>query len=540
MNSPIKFKTTTPSLFIALGLTLACVGFVPNAKATDTDGALPNGNNADGVGVLTSLTTGAWNSGFGYQALNHNTTGSLNTATGLRALFNNTEGNANTANGMMALFSNTTGAGNVAVGAQALVFNIDGVFNTAVGAQALSGNVDGDANNALGSHALFANIHSSHNTAIGDFALFNNDVTGNALGNGNTAVGAGALTSNSDGELNTAVGAQALLSNDTGSNNNALGFEALASNVSGGRNNAFGYQALRDSTGCFNTAVGADALLQTTGDSNVALGENAGNGLTTTNNNIIIGHHSGVHSVFGQVSDRCFIDNIYGAPVSAATATAVLVDSDGRLGTVAMNGSDQGGFSRLPARPLGNIGCGSSARFKENIKPMDKASESILALKPITFRYKKEFDAKGMPQFGLLAEEVAKVNPDLVVLDKEGKLYGVRYDQVNAMLLNEFLKEHRKVEEQQVCITQLKSTMAKQKAVIAQQRKDFQSAIAQQRKDFDAIAAQQQKEIQALTATLTEQAAQIQKVSAQIEASKFATGGIRRGGPAPQMVANDP
>jgi trimeric autotransporter adhesin len=209
----------------------------------------------------------------------------------------------------------------------------------------------------------------------------------------------------------------------SGEHNNAHGLMALTSNVSRGKNSAFGDQALLDSTGCFNTAVGADALLLTTGDSNVALGENAGNGLTTTNNNIIIGHSSGVHSVFGQVSDRCFIDNIYGAPVSAATATAVLVDSDGRLGTVAMNGPDRGGFSPLPAQAYdpqeGCCPCGPPPRFKENIKPMDKASESILGLKPITFRYKKEFDAKGMPQFGLLAEEVAKVNPDLVIFDKE-------------------------------------------------------------------------------------------------------------------------
>jgi DNA-directed RNA polymerase alpha subunit len=160
----------------------------------------------------------------------------------------------------------------------------------------------------------------------------------------------------------------------------------------------------------------------------------------------------------------------------------------------------------------------SSARFKDQIKPMDKASEAILALKPVTFRYKKEIDAERTTQFGLVAEEVEKVNPDLVARDKEGKPFTVRYDAVNAMLLNEFLKEHRKVEEQEASITQLKSTVAKQEATIAQQRKDF-----------EANTAQQQKEIQAVTASLKEQAAQIQKVSAQFETSE----------PAPQVVSSN-
>ena len=158
---------------------------------------------------------------------------------------------------------------------------------------------------------------------------------------------------------------------------------------------------------------------------------------------------------------------------------------------------------------------------------MDKASDALLALKPVAFRYKKAIDPAGTSQFGLVAEEVEKVNPDLVVRDKEGKPYTVRYDQVNAMLLNEFLKEHRKVEEQGASITQLKSTVAKQEATLAQQRRDFEARTAQQ-----------EKEIQAFIANLKEQTAQIQKVSAQIEASKFATGRIRGGGAAPQVVNN--
>jgi len=186
-----------------------------------------------------------------------------------------------------------------------------------------------------------------------------------------------------------------------------------------------------------------------------------------------------------------FIAGIVGTAVSGST---VVVNSSGKLGVAA-----------------------SSARFKEAVKPMDKASEAILSLKPVSFRYKEEIDPEKIPQFGLIAEEVEKVNPDLVVRDADGKVNTVRYDAVNAMLLNEFLKEHKKVEEQDrkaqeqaAAITQLTATVAKQEASIVQQQKDFQ-----------ATAAQQQKEIKSLTANLKEQAAQIQKVSAQLELSKL-------------------
>ncbi len=161
----------------------------------------------------------------------------------------------------------------------------------------------------------------------------------------------------------------------------------------------------------------------------------------------------------------------------------------------------------------------SSARFKDKIQPMDKASEAILALEPVTFRYKQELDLDQIPQFGLVAEQVAKVNPDLVARDEEGKPYTVRYEAVNAMLLNEFLKEHRRideqarqVQEQKAAITELKSRAAKQEVAIAQQQKSFEATIAQQ-----------QKEIEALTAGLKKQAAQVQKVSDQLELSKAAS-----------------
>jgi hypothetical protein len=219
----------------------------------------------------------------------------------------------------------------------------------------------------------------------------------------------------------------------------------------------------------------------TTGSSNTALGLNAGLNLTTGSGNVCIG--AGIFGVAGE-SDTTRIRNIY---ASVANGRAVYVNSDDKIGTLA-----------------------SSRRFKQEIKPMDKASEVLFALKPVSFRYKKEVDPTRSLSFGLIAEEVAEVDPDLVTADRDGKPETVRYEAVNAMLLNEFLKEHRRVEEQQATITQLKST------------------VAQQQKGSQSIAAQQQKEIQALTATLKEQASQIQKVSARVEAH----------GRAPQVVKN--
>ena len=151
---------------------------------------------------------------------------------------------------------------------------------------------------------------------------------------------------------------------------------------------------------------------------------------------------------------------------------------------------------------------------------MNKASEAILALQPVTFRYKHELDPEGIPQFGLVAEQVEKVNPALVARDEQGKVYTVRYEAVNAMLLNEFLKEHRKVEEQAATITQVKSTVVKQEATVIELR----STVAKQ----EAAMARQQKGMEILTASLKEQASQIQQVSDQLEMSK----------PAPRMVDN--
>jgi hypothetical protein len=359
-------------------------------------------------------------------------------------------GGGNTSDGAAALGALTTGTFNSAFGFDSLAFLTDSTFNTGIGAGALTFNNATD-NTAVGAGTLFGNTTGVDNTACGGFALFTNSTGGN----------------------NTAVGASALLSNTTGTNNTATGNIALATNSDGNGNTATGDSALGlSSIGNGNTATGSGALLNnTTGSSNIALGQLAGSNLTTGDNNIDIGN-SGVADesntirigdpAVQTVNPATFIAGISG---TAVVGVPVVVDGNGQLGTAT-----------------------SSARFKKDIKPMDKTSEAILSLKPVSFQYKS--DSKGIPQFGLIAEEVAQVNPDLVVRDQNGEIYTVRYDAVNAMLLNEFLKEHRKVE--------------------------------QQRKDFEAALAQQQKQIEALSAGL-------QKVNAQLEVSK----------PAPQTVLNN-
>jgi hypothetical protein len=260
--------------------------------------------------------------------------------------------------------------------------------------------------------------------------------------NQNTFLGEDALISNAFGSFNTAIGNAALTNCSNCNDNTAVGSFALLENTGGGGNTAVGDVALSNATGSDNIALGADAGLNlTTGSNNIDIGNKGSAGESNT---IRIGT-SGTQT-------KTVIAGIFGTTV--AGGVGVIVGSGGRLGTIV-----------------------SSARFKEGVKPMDTASEAIFALKPVTFRYKNELDPNGIPQFGLVAEEVEKINPDLVARDKEGKPFTVRYEAVNAMLLNEFLKEHRKVET-------LEATVAN------------------------------------LVTTVKEQATQIQKVSAQLEVSK--------------------
>jgi hypothetical protein len=330
-------------------------------------------------------------------------------------------------------------------------------FNTAEGQSAFSALTTGIGNTAIGWRSLFSNTDGSFNTAVGAGTL--------VLNLGNQASG--------EGTQNTAVGTAALLSNTTGADNTATGSTALLHNTTGNHNTASGGLALfLNTTGSSNIAIGHAALVNnTSGNFNIAVGDGAGSQITSAFNCIAIGHQG------ANVNQSCFIGNIRNAVV-APDFMPVLIDSAGKLGTTS----------------------GSSRRFKTQIKPMDKVSESILALKPLTFCYTS--DKTNTPQFGLLAEDVVEVNPELTVHDETGELLTVRYDAVNAMLLNEFLKEHRTVQEQQATITELKL------------------ALAQQRKDFEEAMAQQQRRTEAFIGRLNDHEAQIQKVSAQIEVRK--------------------
>ena len=285
--------------------------------------------------------------------------------------------------------------------------------NTAEGGSgALFSLTTGTNNTAVGSSALFSLTTGSQNTAVGAQALKNNTA------NDNTAEGFQTLVNNTTGFGNTGTGWRALFQNATGFHNTADGFSALLRNTAGNHNTANGDEALgSNTTGNFNTTDGAHSLENnTTGSGNTALGFGACDNVPTANNVICIG--SGVEGA--NVSNSCYIGSIFGQISSGGTS--VFINSSGKLGTTT-----------------------SSRRFKEQIKPMERASEALFALKPVTFRYKKGIDPQGIPQFGLVAEDVEGVNSDLVVRDKEGKVNTVRYDAVNAMLLNEFLKEHRKV-----------------------------------------------------------------------------------------------
>ena len=439
--------TTFTAILFALGF----LALSPLAQAVgpDTDGSIPGSNNGEGIGVLVSRTTGVWNTGTGFEALNHLTAGNQNTATGLRALTNDINGGFNTATGVLSLFSNTSGFFNSATGAYSLANNISGTRNTANGYAALYRNT-GDDNTATGFAALYHNNIGIENTAGGAIAL-----RSNTTGGRNTANGHAALAFNTEGGYNTAIGTSALLFNISGSNNVAVGFAALSSNSTAGSdtdssvavgyqallqsdslntdNNAVGHQALQDNTtGGYNNAFGWHALnSNTSGFLNTAIGDAAGSEQTTGSSNVYVG--AGMSGVAGE-NNACYIASIFNQ--TSVSGVGVFINSNNKLGTMT-----------------------SSKRFKEQIKPMDKASEALFSLKPVTFRYKKDIDPVGTSQFGLVAEEVEKVNPDLVVRDKEGKSYSVRYDQVNAMLLNEFLKEHRKVQEQEATIAQMKKGM---------------------------------------------------------------------------------
>jgi hypothetical protein len=339
--------------------------------------------------------------------------GGGNTAEGLNALLNLESGTFNTAVGAFSLATVITGNFNTGVGAGTLALNT-GENNTAVGGVALLNNTTGENNTATGFQALVSNIEGNDNTAVGSQALEF------STGFDNTAIGSQALNSNTDGTDNTAIGHNALSSNTLATFNTAIGWGALLLSTIGGGNTAVGYEALDSNT---------------TGSSNIGLGYFAGFNVSTAFNVICIG------SLGANVSNSTWMGNVYGITTQSGITAPVVVSDGGQLGTVA-----------------------SSERFKKDIATMDKVSEEILSLRPVTFHYKS--DAREAPQFGLIAEEVARVNPGLVLPDKEGKPYTVRYDAVNAMLLNEFLKEHRKVEKLEAALRAVNERLAQQDAKI--------------------------------------------------------------------------
>jgi hypothetical protein len=358
----------------------------------------------------------------------------------------------NTRDGQSAMPFISTGTANSAFGAFAQFSNVGGNFNTAVGVAALDLNT-GDSNTAVGVAALLLNQIASDNNAFGTGALLNNDSDGAGLATFNNAFGRNALTNNVDGDENDAFGDNAIEENTTGSQNTAMGDDALDGNTTGSGNTAVGKEA-------------GNSIID--GNDNVVLGHNAGIGIMHASRNIAIGTE--VAGPFTDFDDTCFIGSIFGEIVSdPGSQAAVFVDQFNVVGIF-----------------------NSSRKYKHDIQPMDKASETLYRLKPVTFKFNSDW--KGTTQYGLIAEEVAEVDPQLVVHDKNGEITSVHYEQINSMLLNEFLKEHKKVEEQQASISQLKS------------------------------------EMQTMLAQLKEQAAQIQKVSAQLEVRE----------PAAKVVVNEP
>jgi hypothetical protein len=386
---------------------------------------------AQAVGPDTEGAIPGSNNGEGIGVLVNCTTAVWNTGTGFEALNHDTVGNNNTATGVRALFSDTSGSNNTATGVYALYGNTIGWYNNAVGAYSLTNNTEGNYNTANGYAALYYNTEGDFNMAAGFAALYRN-----STGNGNTANGQQALYSNTSGSGNTANGFHALYSNTVGGSNTASGPFALAGNISG--------------------------------DNNTALGLAAGSNVTTADNVVCIGAGADGENF----SNRAYIPNVgvFAQSPAAGIEFVTVRLSDGKLGHDA-----------------------SSRRYKEDIKPMGDASELIYKLKPVTYRFKEQdVDPNKSPEpqdldYGLVAEEVAEIDPKLAVRNGKGEIESLRYKAIYNMMLNEFLKEHRTVEE-------LK------------------------------------KEIAALTATVKEQAAQIQKVSAQIEVNKSAR----------QMVLNNP
>jgi hypothetical protein len=328
-----------------------------------------------------------------------------------------TDPQGDTALGVAALNSDTSGTDNTAFGYFALLANNTGAYNTGVGTLALTANTSGTDNSALGYYALEANVNGTDNTAVGYEAMKSTTgPSGLSLGSGNTAVGSMALAANTYGGGNTAIGASALV-NATGSNG--------------------------------NTAVGSGALQNTTGAGNIALGAGAGGNIGSGSNNIIIGTLGGsTDDSVTRIGECCIQSATYiaGIPgVNVSGGVPVVVNGNAQLGVEA-----------------------SSRRYKDDIQDMGDASKGLLRLRPVTFHYKRaDFDGSKPLEYGLIAEEVADVYPELVVRGKDGEVESIQYQKLPAMLLNELQKEHRNAEEQAHHIQHQDETIKKLEARLA-------------------------------------------------------------------------
>jgi trimeric autotransporter adhesin len=438
-----------------------------------------NDNTASGASALSKNTTGSqslargsgalFNSGIaanntasGYQALfNSSGVGTYNTADGSGALFSNATAQDNTGEGFQALHSNTSGGENTARGFQALFSNTTAANNTAEGYQALFSNTTGADNTATGSGALFSNTVASDNTASGFKALFK-DTTGSQ----STATGFEALFSNTSGSLNTATGAKALLSNTLGTQNTATGLGALQADTTGGHNTASGSATMQlNTTGAQNTAFGAGALSNnTSGNNNIAIGFGAAMNVSGGNSNNIhigsvgnAGDNGTIRIGTSGAQTAAFVAGVSGVTTGNNDAISLMIDSNGQLGTVS-----------------------SSRRFKEDIQDMGDASRGLMLLHPVTFRYQKPYvDGSKPNQYGLIAEEVDEVYPDLVAHSADGQIETVKYQVLDPMLLNEVQRQQAEIQDlqkqlnedemrrQQAEIEVLQERFNKMKAVLA-------------------------------------------------------------------------
>ena len=458
------FMNNRKIIFTSVLLVLACLTFSSMALArpvptpTPTPTATPRlgedrGNNnsaAENVDALNVNTTGQDVTAHGWHALSANTTGSLNTANGSYALSSNMAGGRNTAVGAYSLGNNTTGSANNALGESALWSNTTGSYNVAMGASALQDNTIGWGNIAFGGDALSGNTNGMENTAIGDAALQNN-----STGSGNVAVGAVALFYKTGASYqlqgaNTAIGYSALGYTGApwgtglgGDGNTAVGDRAMLYNVDGSFNCAFGLLALSADNG------------ETDGSANTAIGNRAGYGLRTGIGNVYIGDREIARDP-GE-SYHTYIHNIDTTSVSGGSADTVTIDLNTGL--------------------LGHLT--SSRRHKEDIKAMDDASETLYRLRPVTYRYKKEIDRNQALDYGLIAEEVAQIDPNLAIRNAKGEIETVRYNAINVMLLNEFLKEHKAFVDEQAKVKKLEAGFADLLATVKEQSAQLEKVTAQ-------------------------------------------------------------